>query len=75
MTEMTDKIPIGQAAVVKRVNRRLDPDRHIYKSSAGWYVVDVKRSHVTDAGVELESFARRLEALEGWECLAAEARP
>jgi hypothetical protein len=74
MTEMTDKIPVGQAAVVKRVQRRLAPNLHMYKSGGAWYVVDVKRSHVTDARVELESYARRLEALEGWECLAAEAR-
>jgi hypothetical protein len=66
------QIPVGQAAVVKRVNRRLAPDRHIYKNSDGWYVVDLRRSHVTDAGVELEGFARRLNVLELWECLAVE---
>jgi hypothetical protein len=70
MINTETQIPVAQAAVVKRVNRRLAPDRHIYKSGAGWYVVDLRQSHVTDAGVELESYARRLEALERWERLA-----
>jgi hypothetical protein len=67
MTET--KIPVGQAAVVKRCQRRLGPDMRLYKSRDGWYVVDVKRSHVTDSQLELESYARRLEALERWERL------
>jgi hypothetical protein len=78
MTDMT-QIPVGEAALVRRINRRLHQrGQQMFKTRShaatrdvgDWFVVDLRQSSVSDARIELESYARKLEALAHWERLA-----
>lgn len=78
MTDTSTQIAVDQATLLRRVNRRLarrgqqmfKARSHAATNAGPWFIVNLHGSCVTDSCVELESYARKLEALAQWEVLA-----
>ena len=73
------RVPITLRALTARINRHLAGKGQALKRSRGMtasaalgehYVVDLTRNHVAVRYVDIESFARDLGVLAGWEELA-----
>jgi hypothetical protein len=74
-------VPVTVRALLQRVNRALDSDGRVLKSSRGaraeealgrFYVIDQRRNVIVDKAVDLEAFARKLGALKEYEHLVDE---
>jgi hypothetical protein len=74
-------VPVTERALLQRVNRALQADGRVLKSSRGaraeeslgrFYVIDQRRNVIVDKAVDLEALARKLGALKEYEHLADE---
>lgn len=75
-------MPVSERAILQRINRKLKPDWKQLKTGRGlllertvgrYYVIDIRRSCVTQHYVDVEDLARELKVLQSWEELRAES--
>ncbi len=74
-------VPVGERALIARINRKLKPEGEKLKKLRGerwlndlgqYYVVNEHFNRVEQQHVDLEELARACGALEAWEHLADE---
>lgn len=74
-------VPVTVRALLQRINRTLEADERVVKSSRGaraeaelgrYYVIDRRRNVIVDKAVDLEALGRKLGALQEYEHLADE---
>lgn len=81
---MSKKVPVTTRALIQRINRKLAHEdeklltARLYRghedSNVGrYYIIDTRRNIIEDDHVDLETFARDLKVMEGWEELADES--
>jgi len=76
-TAAAGKVPVTERALVQRINRKLKQDwkrlctgRNESSYLGRYYVVDTHRNTVLNFRIELETYARDLGVLQGWEALS-----
>lgn len=72
-----NKVPVGERAMLARLNRRLGSDGLAVKSCredskafeamGRYYQVDAKRNIVTATHLDIEKLAREMGLMEAWE--------
>jgi hypothetical protein len=75
-----DKIILSEAAVIKRINRKIKHDglclrksRVRYRNELGdFYLVDVNRNYIDATWVDIEEYGRELSVIKPWEELEKE---
>ena len=69
-------VEVSKRAVIGRINRKLKADMQMLRQARGWraiqdlgeyYVIDFAKNWVADKDVDIEDFARKLDALKPWE--------
>jgi hypothetical protein len=74
-------VPVTVRALLQRVNRALQEDDKVLKSSRGaraeaelgrFYMIDQRRNVIVDKAVDLDALARKLGALKEYEHLVDE---
>ena len=87
-TRTQSRVPVGERALIARINRRLkEQDRQLrrargfYDDRGSWhedtnlgrfYIIDLRRNFAVDKCVDLEECGRSCGALAAWECFANE---
>jgi hypothetical protein len=83
MAKAVVRVPVSQAALLRRVNRKLAAEGKQLRRTRGtraivelgiWHVIDSERGLVAESSVEVESLARRIGVLREWELLVRETR-
>ena len=78
---MDKKVPVSQRALIQRINRKLRPNHEQVQTARGgralqnlarYYRINVWRNVVIQSDLDLEGFARELEAMAEWEKLSVE---
>lgn len=80
MAKKLKKVPVGQRAIIQRINRKLPKFQQLRKlRGTRWladlgefYIIDHNRNTIVDAHVNLEKLARKLDALSPSEALVNE---
>ena len=78
---MKNKVPVTQRALFQRINRALEKEGQIQKTTRGdkWrsslgdhYVVDLNRNLIVSTHVDLEELGREIKALAPYESMEGE---
>jgi hypothetical protein len=81
MVREDGRIPVSQAALLRRINRRLVVNGEKLRRTRGkkavaqmgsWHVLDIRARRVVDGHVDIEELAREIGVLREWEFLAKE---
>ena len=78
---MKNKVPVTQRALIQRINRALEKEGQILKTTRGnkwrsslgdYYVVDLNRNTMISTHVDLEELGREIKVLAPYESMEGE---